>query len=99
MFRRQQSTDHPTNETNTLQLDSTRAAETFTAAALLTNANACATAASAGALLVLKQGTVLSHKNWKRGALSVVSVVSLAAAIFAAGTRDTRLSMPTRLMD
>jgi len=58
----------------------------ITAAALLTNANACATAASAGAILVLKQGTLLSHKNWKWAALSIVSfVVSLSATILLQG--------------
>ena len=50
--------------------------------ALITNANACATAASAGAILFLKQGTLLSHKNWKWGALAAVSfAVSLSCGI------------------
>ena len=50
--------------------------------ALITNANTCATAASAGAILFLKQGTLLSHKNWKWGALAAVSfAVSLSCGI------------------
>ena len=56
------------------------------AAALITNANAFATATSAGAILVLKQGTLLSHKNCKWGILSVLSfAVSLSAAILMQG--------------
>jgi len=58
----------------------------LTTALLLTSSNALATCTSAGAILVLKEGTLLSHKNWKWGILSTVSfTVSLSAAILLQG--------------